>query len=636
METSAGSVSDRCVSRDTEPGPVVEQSESPTKQSSVCVDRESRGAWRAALLIAAVAALTYANSLGNDFLLDDFWHLHKAAHTSWGEVLQPWQYSGEDFKAYWFNSQRLHDVRGEGFFRPIVTTLYKLAGAAFGLEAWGYHAINILFHILASVAAFIIARLFFERRWVAVVVGLIFAVHPSHAETVQWVAANADAVIGCFFLASFAAFGWWLRQRRLWQYAAALLTFALALCSKEAAIMLPAVILVYEFCRARAAGERRPRLSELAARHAAFWIIALGYLALRLRTFAGISAIHEGGQYIHNPFSPEFVPFVLFNLTYELLHLAVPFPLFPISPAELVQTAGGWPVTLVCAAVLAGIGWLTRRLLGGARGWSFFLLFTALTLAPTFPILVAQRFLYVPSLGFCLMLGALLERLQSKIQSRVRETCEANPKSKIVPRWFFGAVAGLLAGYALVTVFLNFMWGYPSNLVRRQIAAIQREVPSPPRGGSLYLLNLWPPALNMEFMLPLLYQDPTLDVQVLTIHPKILPLDAEKPPGALVSFFGKCLPDHIGVTRTEARWEGADTLRVRIEGGRFMRSLIEDIYPSAAAIQKTGARVEMPRFTAEVTRADDGGVQELVFRFRHGGERPVVLDLRNGRVARVP
>jgi hypothetical protein len=172
--------------------------------------------------------------------------------------------------------------------------------------------------------------------------------------------------------------------------------------------------------------------------------------------------------------------------------------------------------------------------------------------------------------------------------------------------------------------------------VRKQIAAIQREVPHPPRGGSLYLLNLWPPALNMEFMLPLLYQNPTLDVQVLTIHPKILPLDAQKPPGALVSFFGHCLPDHIGVTRTEAQWEGADTLRVRIEGGRFMRSLIEDIYPSAAAVQKTGARVEMARFAAEVARADDDGVQELVFRFRHGGERSLVLDLRNGKAARVP
>jgi hypothetical protein len=527
-------------------------------------------------------------------------------------------------------------VRGEGFFRPVVTVLYKLAGAAFGLEAWGYHSINILFHVLASLAAFVIARLFFERRWVAVVVGLVFAVHPSHAETVQWVAANADAAMGCFFLPSFGAFGWWLRQRRPWQYAVALAAFALALCSKEAAIMLPAVILVYEFCRARAAGERRPLLRELAARHAPFWLIALGYLAMHFRSFAGISAMNEGGQYMHSPFSPEFVPFVLFNLTYELLHMAVPFPLFPISPAELVQSAGWWPVTLVCAAVLAGIVWLTRRLLGGARGWSFFPLFTVLTLAPTFPILAAQRFLYVPSLGFCLMLGTLLERLESKIRNPKPSPRDLRSKSTILPRWLFAGVAASLAGYALVTVFLNFMWGYPSNLVRRQIAAIQREVPQPPRGGSLYLLNLWPPALNMELMLPLLYQDPTLDVQVLTIHPKILPLDAERPPGALVSFFGECLPDHISVTQTEARWEGVDTLRVSIEGGRFMRSLIEDIYPSAASVQKTGARVEMPRFTVEVARADDDGVQELVFRFRHGGERPVVLDLRNGKVVRVP
>lgn len=585
----------------------------------------------ASLLIVLVAVATYFNSLGNYFLVDDFWHLNEAAKTPWHALLQPWQYSGDDFKAYWFNEQRLHHVQGEGFFRPMVTLLYKLAGAAFGLEAWGYHLINVVLHALAALAVFAIARLMFARRWVALAVALIFAAHPSHAEAVQWVAANADVAAGCFFMAAFAAFGWWLRQRRPWQYAGAVLGFAAALCAKESAVVLPAILLAYDFYRAHAAGERRPRPGALVARHALFWVMAASYLLMHIRTFAGVPAMNQGGNYLHNPLSATFVPFVLFNTTYELLHLLIPFPLFPIDPAELIGKAGGLPVVAACLAILAVFWFGTRRLVGHVRGWSFFPLFTLLTLAPTFPLLVAQRFLYVPSLGFCLMLGAVLER--------------ADDSGWLAQRWsrlnlsrrglVMTAVGIAVAGYALVTVFLNPMWGFPSNYVRRQIATIRREVPSLPRGASLYLLNLWPPAFHMEFMLPLLYQDPTLDVQVLTIRPKVLPLGSTEPSGAIEKFFAECLPDHIGMTQTWARWEGPDTLRVGIEGGRFMRSLIEDIYPAALEAQRAGARIDTPRFTAAVVRADAGGVQELIFHF-HSTDKPwVVLDMRNGQATKV-
>ena len=102
-----------------------------------------------------------------------------------------------------------------------------------------------------------------------------------------------------------------------------------------------------------------------------------------------------------------------------------------------------------------------------------------------------------------------------------------------------------------------------------------------------------------------------------------------------MKFFSKCLPDHIGQTRIETRWDAADTLRVSVEGGRFMRSLIEEVYPVAAEAQRQGSLVDTPRFTAEVTRADSGGVQALAFRFRSMNLPVVVLDMQQGRAVRV-
>ncbi|MFA5193608.1 MAG: hypothetical protein WC740_23105, partial [Verrucomicrobiia bacterium] len=88
-------------------------------------------------------------------------------------------------------------------------------------------------------------------------------------------------------------------------------------------------------------------------------------------------------------------------------------------------------------------------------------------------------------------------------------------------------------------------------------------------------------------------------------------------------------------TRIETRWDGPGTLRVSVDGGRFMRSLIEEIYPVAAEAQREGARVDAPGFIAEVTRADARGAQALAFHFRSTAQPPVVLDMQNGRAVRV-
>lgn len=587
-----------------------------------------------AAVIAVVAFLSYANSLGNYFLIDDFWHLDKASKTSWSHVLVPWTYSGEDCRSYWSNEQRLRGVSGHGYFRPLVTALYKACLVIFGWDAWGYHLINVLLHSAASVAAFAVARLFFRKTWVAASAGLLYATHPCHGECVQWVAANTDALEGVFFLTGFAAFGWWLRQAGRWQYGLAVGCFFLALCTKESAVMLPVVLLVYDGYRFRASGERLRIGRALVARHLPFWIILAGYLAMQYRALSGIPAVNHGGIYIHGFFTWTFVPFVLVNLTYEILHLLAPLvPLFPINPDDLSRSFGGWQVSLACTAVLGVFLWIAHRLIGRKRGWTFFPMFTVLTLAPVFPMLVAQRYLHVPCLGLCLALGALVERISDSDWYRR----ERHGTGTLSGRQCLGLVLLLVLLFnATASAFLNVMWGLPSNLVRQQVQAIRREVPSIPKGSSLYLLNLWPPAFGIEFILPMLYDDPTLDVQVLTIHPKILPLGDASSGSLMMKAFEKFLPDHVGKTVVRTHWDAPDRLRVGIDGGGYMRSLIEEIYPCDPSLQKEGARLQLARFSAEVLRADDTGVKELVFQFNPRTTSPrAILDMAHGQVRRL-
>ena len=271
-----------------------------------------------------------------------------------------------------------------------------------------------------------------------------------------------------------------------------------------------------------------------------------------------------------------------------------------------------------------------QRLAGAQRGWSFCLVFAGLTVAPTFPILVAQRFLYVPSFGICLLFGLVLERILTSAWVR-----DVSWKRRPIPnqRILAAALAFFFIANMGITMSFNIMWGYPSHYVRRQVNDIQDRIAGLPRGGSVYLLNLWPPAFGIELVFPLLAEDPALDIQVLTIHPKMLPLDGQDMNSLWMKVFQKCMPEHVGEVRTEAVWEDGDTLRVRIEGGRFMKSLVEEIYPASPSVQKPGTRVENHRFSAEVTRADAQGVQEIVFRFKPSAKYPrIVLDVGGGQV----
>lgn len=584
-----------------------------------------------AAAIAVVAVLSYANSLGNYFLIDDFWHLDKASKTAWSQVLVPWTYSGEDCRSYWSNDQRMQGVAGHGYFRPVVTAVYKVCLELFGWDARGYHLVNVLMHGAASVAAFMVARLFFRKEWVAASTGLLFATHPSHGECIQWVAANTDAIEGVFFLTGFAAFGGWLRQGGHWKYGLAVGCLVVALCTKESAVMLPVVLLAYDAYRLHTSGTR-PRITRaLVARHLPFWIILAGYLAIQYRAFSGIAAVNQGGIYIHGLFTWTFVPFVLANLTYSFVHLLVPLvPFFPINADDLGRSFGYWQVSLACVVLLGVLLWVTYRLIGRKSGWTFFPLFTVLTLAPVFPMLAAQRYLHVPSLGLCLALGALIERISDSDWYR-------RGQGNLSGRRCLGGILLLVILFnATASALQNVMWGLPSNLVREQVQAIRREVPSIPKGSSLYLLNLWPPAFGIEFILPVLYDDPTLDVQVLTIHPKILPLGDASPDSFLMKAFEKFLPDHVGRTTVRNHWDAPDRLRVGIDGGGYMRSLIEEIYPCAPSLQKEGARLQLARFSAEVLRADEAGVKELVFQFNPRATSPrTVLDLAYGRVRRL-
>ncbi|MBS0660965.1 MAG: glycosyltransferase family 39 protein [Verrucomicrobia bacterium] len=579
--------------------------------------RRLLGPKMSALLIALIALATFANSLGNGFMLDDYWLLDWSERHGWSDVMKPYRFGGaEDYSRMWFSAGRIAGQAGDGYFRPLVSVVYKGTSALFGLNPVAYHASCVLLHMATAVALWWVARRLFASSEAAFIAGLAFAVLPAHAEAVQWIGANAYLLVAPVYL---AALGCFLRARdaapggeRVWLLGG-VAAFLVAVLGHELAITLPAVLLAVEWLR-HEPGERWD-FRGLLRRNAAFWALAGGYVWWRIGLLATLQAEKAGGGYLHDLSKPlDFLLGALFQTAYGFSHLLVPLPFAPIDAGTLRPLTGVLWLALGSAVVL-GLTLLAFWKLGGRDRRT--LLAAVLLLAPFAPALLVaptERQLYLPSAGFCLLLALAYER----------RALAGRPPRQLA--------AVLAIGACLLTAGLNAMWSYPTGVARSQLTEMQRQLPQPERGSSIYLLNVWPPALGMELMPGLLYRDLSLDVQVLAIHPKLLTLNA-RDDRWLHRFFASVIPGAAGEAPVETRWEDENTLFVRISGARYMTSLIEEIYTPAPEILRSGARVKMPRFEIEVVSANEDGVEALRFHFQPGPR--VVFDLRDGGVQRL-
>jgi tetratricopeptide (TPR) repeat protein len=141
---------------------------------------------------------------------------------------------------------------------PLVYTTFRLEHALWGLNATGYHWVNIFLHAFNAVSVWILLRnLRIPGAWLA---GALFGLHPVQVESVAWVTERKNLMMGFFFLLALLAWTRFIKdeQRDRWRfYLLALLLFALALASKTTACTMPAAMLLVLWLKRKTINLRR-------------------------------------------------------------------------------------------------------------------------------------------------------------------------------------------------------------------------------------------------------------------------------------------------------------------------------------------------------------------------------------------
>jgi Flp pilus assembly protein TadD len=371
----------------------------------------ARWAWPVAAVVGLLAAGLYANSLGGALFFDDTNAI----------VRNEWVRNGDPLAivthASWWT-----EGRGRGW-RPVTTLTFALDHALHGLEPFGYHAVNVVLHAAVSILVLAVFARVTGAPATAAIAALLFAAHPVHTETVASVVGRAELLAAAGFFVAWLLF---LRAdarsaRALALEAGATVVFFGALLAKENALALIAVLiaadLLYPDTSVAAILRRHAR------RYAALVVAALVFVAVR---HVVLGPDPPGIERLDNPL-------IVLPLGERLLTAVKVAALYgwrllvPITLAADYSYQQIAPVTsplapdfLAGLALVAGLPalawWARRRAPDVALGAAFLVLTFAMISNLVFPIgtIMAERLIYLPSAGFCLLVGAAVMRLASR------------------------------------------------------------------------------------------------------------------------------------------------------------------------------------------------------------------------------
>jgi hypothetical protein len=203
---------------------------------------------RSAVAVAAVAAAVYARSVAFGFTELDDRDLIVGDAAFLGDPGSVWRAFGRSY---------LHVVDAtHAYYRPLVTLSYVLDARAGGSQPAVYHATNVALHAIASVLFYALLRRLAICESIAVVAGVVFAVHPALVPAVAWIPGRNDTLLAVFVLASWLTFASAVQvgntasasagSARGWRLMIAhLVFFALALLTKETAAIVPLVCILH-------------------------------------------------------------------------------------------------------------------------------------------------------------------------------------------------------------------------------------------------------------------------------------------------------------------------------------------------------------------------------------------------------
>lgn len=378
----------------------------------------------AAFLVFVFTFFCYRNTLYNEFVSDDVSYILENTHIT---------------AINWENLKWMFTSFYQANWHPLTWLSLAIDHALVGLEPWGYHLTNIIFHALNTVLVLILTVILLKLRenykaesftlkagcderilFASLVAALLFGVHPQHVESVAWAAERKDVLSFFFTLLSLLAYiSYAIKpRRRLSRYGLSVVFFTLALMVKPMAVTTPVLLLlldIYPLHRTSLTvtgiANREPKFwQRIFLEKAPFFLLTLAVIVLTIlaqnAAIAGLERYSMAVRLLNACNSIIlYISKFLFPINLQPLYLHTP-DLRNIR--DFVPVLACILITLVCFYFF----WKKQHY-DSFIIWLFYLI----SLSPTIGIIQvgmqssADRYAYLPTLPFYMVVGALISQL---------------------------------------------------------------------------------------------------------------------------------------------------------------------------------------------------------------------------------
>lgn len=377
------------------------------------------------IFILAVAILiVYYNSLLNPFIWDDLYLIEGNA------FIKSWAHIKDIFATQLFQGSGAES----NFYRPIQSITLALDHAIWHLNPIGYHITNILLHILTVVLIYFLLLKLTLDNTISLFTSLLFAIHPINTEAITYLSGRADPLSAVFFLSAFITYIKYRENKKIVFYLISLSSFALALLSREGSIILPFLLCLY---LAVFTDKKNRALTGLIP----FFVISLIYILARLTVlnFHETALISHKVALLNRLMTTSRAVFIYLSLLILPINLRMERYLITsktiFEPTTLLSVIG-----VICIFIVAIKLFRRSRLVFFSIAWFFITLLPYSNIVPL-NAMMAEHWLYLPSIGFFLIFTTLIFKFFKRVGVYI--------------------FLGILIAYSLVTVNQNQYWKNP-------------------------------------------------------------------------------------------------------------------------------------------------------------------------------
>lgn len=363
-------------------------------------------------LLILIAASLYYNTFDNEFTYwDDMRYVttnERIKDITWSKLLDIFNPLDIIEHNDLFNTEYL----------PLMTLTHIIDYHFWGLNPTGYHLSNLILYISGIFLLYIFFNLILKNKMVSFLASLIFAVHPVHVESVTWIAARKDVLSFVFFILSFYLYVRFVRKEgNAWfYYIGSLLAFTMALLSKSLVVILPFLLVLYDFCFEEGKFKIINKVPYLVIG------ILLTVIYMANNTNIGDSAYltaRIGGYRLgltNLMVLTEYVGMLFLPLNLNAYY-SYGFDDIPVSILELKEIF--YLFVFLLMLLIAITSYVKgKRLVTFCIIWFFIALIPVINIIPT-STLRADRYLFIPSVGFSLLVAYVTYNLFSLSPNRI-------------------------------------------------------------------------------------------------------------------------------------------------------------------------------------------------------------------------